>query len=419
MHLSSTWCAAIAVIAMCGAAYAQDEEGGGLAEQLNLNGSVRAAYYGKSRDLDNRQDLASAALWLKAAPRVSDDISLRFDGWVRNDDTFDDDAYEARLREGYLRYSTGDVDIRLGNQIISWGRADALNPTDNLSPRNYTLLVPENDDQRLGTTAVKVDYHLSDVTATFVYVPLFSQSKVPIPPQPGITVTDKKPNGGSAGVKLDYVGSAIEGSVSFYDGFDLIPDLQIESLSAAGLDLSLRHRRIKVLGLDGAATVGDYGLRWEGAYTWTLKDSADPLRKKPFFYAVAGFDRTFDGNININLQYYLRHVTGYRDPAAIPNPNLRDLAVQAGLLFNQTRKFDNGVSMRIASTWLNDTLEGEIAGVVSLSGGDAYLKPRLIYALNDHWKARLGADIFMGEKTKFFGRLQDNSSVFLELQYNF
>lgn len=314
---------------------------------------------------------------------------MRFDGWIRNDDTLDADETKARLREGYIRYSAGDVDIRIGNQIISWGRADAPNPTDNLSPRDYTLLVPENDDQRLGTTAVKLDYHLSDITATFVYVPLFTQSKVPIPPQPGVSIADKRPNGGSAGVKLDYVGCGAEGSISFYDGFDLIPDLQIEALTTTGADFSLRHRRIRVLGIDGAAAVGDYGLRAEAAYTWTQKDANDPLRKKPFFYAVAGFDRTFDGNVNVNLQYYLRYVTGFRDPAAIANPGLREIATQAALLFNQTDKFDNGMSMRVATTWMNNVLEGEIA------------------------------DIFVGERTQFFGRLRDNSSVFLELQYNF
>ena len=59
------------------------------------------------------------------------------------------------IREAYLDLSHGPLDLRIGKQIIAWGRADRINPTDNLTPRDYTLLVPDDDDQRLGTPAVK------------------------------------------------------------------------------------------------------------------------------------------------------------------------------------------------------------------------------------------------------------------------
>ena len=35
------------------------------------------------------------------------------------------------------------------------GRADRINPTDNLTPRDFTLLVPDDEDQRFGTAAIR------------------------------------------------------------------------------------------------------------------------------------------------------------------------------------------------------------------------------------------------------------------------
>ena len=38
------------------------------------------------------------------------------------------------LREAYLSYAKGNVDLRAGRQIIIWGVADALRLTDQISP---------------------------------------------------------------------------------------------------------------------------------------------------------------------------------------------------------------------------------------------------------------------------------------------
>jgi hypothetical protein len=38
------------------------------------------------------------------------------------------------LREAYVNAYLGPLDLRIGQQIIVWGRADALNPTNNLTP---------------------------------------------------------------------------------------------------------------------------------------------------------------------------------------------------------------------------------------------------------------------------------------------
>ncbi len=156
---------------------AHAEEGSeSVLQQLNLNGSLRAGYYGASRSLDNRKDIGTGSAWLKAGPSLGSNASVLVEGWVRNDHSFSKGQSQGELREGYLNYTAGDADLRIGKQIIVWGRADGINPTDNLSPRNYTLLVPENDDQRMGARAAKVNYHVADATVTAVWLPRFTPS---------------------------------------------------------------------------------------------------------------------------------------------------------------------------------------------------------------------------------------------------
>src|SRR5262249_15827903 len=145
------------LVALCFPRLALAQEPASLADGLRnlpawaqVSGSLRAGYWSASRSLNDSTHLATAALWLKAEPRLGRHMALTGEGWLRNEALFQADETSGELREAYLDVSVGAVDLRLGKQLIVWGRADRLNPTDNLTPRNFTLLVPEDDDQRLG-----------------------------------------------------------------------------------------------------------------------------------------------------------------------------------------------------------------------------------------------------------------------------
>ena len=78
---------------------------------------------------------------------------------------------------------------------------------------------------------------------------------------------------------------------------------------------------------------GRFGLRAEAAYTWTEDATGlDPFVKNPFFYGVAGADRTFLEYLNINLQYFVRQVSNYSDPNAIADPIARTVALQQAVI---------------------------------------------------------------------------------------
>ena len=137
------------------------------------------------------------------------------------------------------------------------------------------------------------------------------------------------------------------------------------------------------------------------------------------FYGVAGADRTFLEYLNVNLQYFVRQVSNYSDPHAITDPLTRSVALQQAVASNQLDYFQQGVSLRISNKWLNETLEAEVAAVVNLTYHDYFLRPKLSYSFDDHWKGTLGANVFRGDSNTFFGLLQDRSAVFAEMRYNY
>lgn len=389
-------------------------------QKPGLDGSVRAGYFSSSRKLDEKNDLGTGSVWLKATQNFGEDASLVAQGWVRNNESFRSSGGSEKLLEGYLKFSAGNADYRIGRQIIVWGRADRLNPTDNLTPRNFTLLTPEDDDQRMGSLAARITYHSHKNSLTGIWLSDMEPNVFPVAATPGIFYTEHIPHANQFALKFDRSGSDVDWSTSYFSGLDLNPDIAIGATTPSGTNLIFEHNRIRVLGMDAATVIGRYGLRAEAAYTWTANAGVnDFLVKKPFLYMVMGGDRTFFDYLNVNIQYYLRHVTNYSDPQAIANPLLRSVAIQGAVLSNQFERFQHGVSIRVSDKWFNETLEGEIAGIASFGRSNYFIRPKLVYAFSDHIKGSLGADIYRGESNTFFGQLRNSSLLFAEMKYGF
>jgi hypothetical protein len=394
-----------------------------LTQQAGMSGSIRMGYWSSSRTLDDREHLAVAALWLKAQPKLGPNASLFVEGRVKNQELFREEETDGALREAYLDLNLGAMDLRVGKQIIVWGRADRINPTDNLTPKDLTLLVPEDDDQRLGTPAVKATYYLGGLSLTGVWLPEFESDTIPIRrPGPPFTLRERVPAETLRqwAIKIDQTGKAVDWSLSYFDGFDPFPDLGIDRVSASGVDLLLSNHRIRVIGADAATTLGRYGLRGEAAYTFTEDpEGINPDMKNPFFFMVVGGDRTFFEYLNVNLQYILRVVVNFRSPFKIQDPLQQSVAIQQAVQTNQLDQVQHGASLRISHKWLNETLEGELVGVLTFPRGDYAIRPKVTYAFTDRWKGVIGADLFRGPRLSFFGNLRENSTAYTELRWSF
>ena len=176
-------------------------------------------------------------------------------------------------------------------------------------------------------------------------------------------------------------------------------------------------RREGVLGADAATTIGAYGVRAEAAYTWTAQRAGNDFQvKSPFVYLVVGAERRFWDDLNVNVQYFRRSISDYRNPLDIVDPTRRSVAVLQAVLNHQLDHSENGMSFLISRKWFNETLSAEIAAIYTFTRRDFLLRPRISYSFTDRWKGSIGADVYRGAEDTFFGRLKGISTVFAELR---
>lgn len=423
----------ISVVSVRAAGEAEPEDSGGevsssalrrLWEDQRASGQWRTDYFHSSKTLDDRAGFMGATVQLKMLPSAGEKIDGKLEVRATNTAIGDGAHTHTRVLEAYGSYHFAKADLHIGKQIVAWGRADGINPTDNLTPRDYTVMLPFEDDQRFGTPAVKLDAFVSqDHTLTFYATPFFNAAVVPVPAA-GREVIEKKPAHTLAntafGIKLNKVGEGWDWSVSYYNGFSLQPDTRLIDIGAAATALELHYDRMRSFGADVARSYGRFGFRGEMAYIDTADDTgADPTIRNPSLYWVAGVDRTFFANLNLNLQFFQRRVRHFRDPESFTDPGQRIAASQNAVIDVHPERVNNGISFRISNKWLHDTLEAEILSVINITRNNSYFRPFVTYAFNDEWKITVGGELFSGDPDTQYGSIKSNQGAFLELRYGF
>lgn len=395
-----------------------------LSDLLGLSGSVRAAEFSKDKSFSDDTGYLVGSVWVTAAPKEFWGVRTYFDARAQDQDLGRGGSTVSwELREGYAQTTFGNLDLRVGREIIVWGRADKVNPTDSWSTRDFTLLAPNDDDQRLGVTTLQATWNAGAYRIISLWQPEWRFPVLPIPPQPpGVSLLNLAPKDPAQqwGIKLDHSGDGLDWSVSYAHSLDRTPDLAVVSEEPEGLSIGLLYRPISVIGADAAVPAGQFGLRAEVAYTRTENpDGTDPLTQRRNVFAVLGCERTFDGVLNINAQYLYRRTFDFASPSSIPSPGTRQLAEEVDLLSNQLASDMQGASLRINYKAWNETLESEVAAVAWFTKGDSAIRPKVTYAFTDHLKGIIGGELYHGPRQSFFGQLNPTSTAYAELQIGF
>lgn len=391
-------------------------------DAVGVGGHMRADYYSASKKLDNSHSLPGLTLQPKAQPKFGTWGDAKIEGRIMDENLRGAGNAQGRLLEAYANFYLGAVDIRVGKQNISWGRADALNPTDNLTPQDFTLLsAKDQEERRTGSAAIKATYTRGAHALSLIWIPIFNPTTIPIAQVPGIRISEEKRSSGDwtyqgFAAKWEHTGGSLDWSASYYYGLDVFPIGRPMSPT----NVALIHTRIQAFGADFATTIGRYGLKGEGAFVQTQNPSGtDPFIKKPYLYYVLGLDRDLTEDLSVTVQAYQRIIINWRNPFQIQDPQVQTISVLNAVFNYQLDQYAEGLSGRIKSTWFHKTLEGELVGQWNANRGDFFLRPSLTYAFTDVWKGFVGYDIFNGRAHSFFGRLEPATAFFTELRATF
>jgi len=261
------------------------------------------------------------------------------------------------------------------------------------------------------------------VSMSGIWLPEFRPTRFPFPDiGSGTTFVRKIPRwpADQFAFRIEQAGVAVDWSLSYFQGFDLLPDLSVENDSLSSGRIRLSHHRLRVIGADAATNVGHYAFRAEGAYAKTENSSgSDPFIKEPYVLFILGEDRTYRGELNVNMQYIFRYVTSFPPAIMAPEGFVTDVAREEAIIGNQTAQVQHGASARISDKWRHETLEAELGIVEYFNPQGVLVRPKVTYSFSDHWKAIIGAEVYRGDDQSIFGLLRPNSLGYAETRFSF
>lgn len=359
------------------------------------------------------------------------------------------------LREAYVNTYLGPLDLRLGQQIIVWGRADAFNPTNNLTPADLRVRSPVEDDRRLGNVGARAFLNLQPIRIEGVWMPLYRPAELPIvvPDYVEFNGTDFPPpelDKGTQAARVHLELPAVEMSVSYLYGYAPLPGLVLTGLTPGvpqPVHVARKAYNHHVVGFDFSTAIGDImGLRGEVAYRRPLSYETRDYAPRPDLQYVLGVDKTF-GSVSVIAQYMGRYtfdwqrrtvapLPSFADIGALQNPAMplseaiirdtvlpnvqSEIAVRNQMLFQQLHEVQHLATVRIEWLTMHDTLSLSALGFVNFSTEEWLVFPKVGYQLSDNLSTSLGAEIYAGPTGTLLGTIDSQLSAgYAELRYGF
>ena len=405
---------------------------------FELNGHVRGVLYlGKYPDKDAvevKSGYGEAMLKVVARKGEYGDAfaELRLRGGYEDGEA----VFTVDPREAYINLYLGPVDLRFGHQVIIWGRADAVNPTNNLTPMDMRVRSPLEDDMRLANLALRAHLNLDPFRWEVVWVPFFRASHFPnfqIPSTTPLAIKMDDPEYPDANLKnstiatrLHFTWPAFEFSVSYLIGTSTFPGIYLKEIDFAKLQVTvaMASYQHQVVGADFATTIGSVGLRGEFAYRQPQGYETYEHAPLPDLQYVLGVDREFFAQVNVILQYSGRAVLDWDavqgSGSTIP-ALFRDMFKEKRrMIASQQEQFQHSATLRVQWMLLHDTLSLEMLGMYNFSTEELLLRPRLTYDITDALRFSAGGMVYLGADNTLFDMIEESqSSGFVELLASF
>lgn len=404
----------------------------------DLDGYVRATLYLGESSYGNKADISSAygEAALKFSLHKMDFGNAYAEIRFRGGNEFHEELSEVNLREAYVSAFVGAFDFKVGHQIVVWGRADSLNPTNNLTPETILFRSPDEDDRRLANFLIRSYYNIHPVRIEAVWVPVFRASYVPLDLltlPPGVVRGEEDYPGTSLSnsayaLRLNFEFPSFDGSLSYFNGYNPRPGISTDSLSVfppgAPFAIFPKAYRMFVIGADAQTTAGEFGLRGEVGYRKPLGDyKTEFYIPNPDLSYVLGIDKEFAGNVTVIVQYIGRYVFDFEELYYIAVPDILPIKIlqeKNRMVSGQQNEVSHSLSCRVGWQLLHETLELELVGLYNLTTEEYFLKPKMEYDVADALTFTLGAILYGGPDDTLFGTIDKPlSALFTELRLSF
>jgi hypothetical protein len=370
------------------------------------------------------------------------------------------------VREAYVSGYFGPLDIRLGQQLIVWGVADVLRPTNNLMPFDLRVHSPVEDDRRKSNVAARVFLNFAPFRIEGVWIPVYRSAELPTMPVPEYVAFDQPafpaPDlaNGTEGARVHFELPGFRVSGSYLYGYAPLPGLAFSQIALATptpIHIKRQAYDHHVVGLDFSLDLEpETTVLAEAAFRFPMHFRSRIFAPNPDLDYVVGVDRKF-GSFKLIAQYLGRYTfdwerdespgvspatideisddkyapwyTGQDKPgdtavantvaAATAEANA-ELAEQNQMLFSQLERVQHLASLRLEWLALDDALSLSALGLMNFSTEEWFVSPKVGYRVTNSLSAAIGAEIYGGPSGTLLGTIDEVLSAgFAELRYAF
>jgi len=376
--------------------------------------------------------LAREELFVKPAPWIqfAGGLDFRASSHDHVEDSWRLDAGDRTRRRPRLSFrrltatvARGPFTLDVGKQFIRWGKADLVTPTDRFAPRDFLNVV---DNELLAVSGARAVVQAGDETFEAVWVPRVTPSRVPLfdqrwavvpPAATGIRVVDADaplPVGPQTGLRWAHVGSAVEFSLCFFDGFNHLPNVEPVtpltaeiaenaesfcsacSASSAVIAIGRVYPPIRMYGVDAAVPTRWFTIKGEAAYFTSSTVDTDEY----VLYVVQLERQTGEWMI----------VGGYAGEVVTVR--------RAALTFAPDRGMARSIVAR-ASYTIDPNRRVAFETAVRENGDGVYAKAEYSQARGQHWRATITGVAIAGREHDFLGQYHRNTHATVALRYSF
>jgi hypothetical protein len=309
------------------------------------------------------------------------------------------------IRRLALTFSRGPVTLEVGKQFVRWGQVDIISPTDRFTPRDYQLpLVTEP----LATTAARLTVSRNGHTLEAVAAPRLVPSRMPTlshrwvglqAQAQGVALTDGGsvfPDGAQYGLRYNRLGSRAEYSLSFFQGYNSLPRLDVAPTGPAAATVTRHYPAVRTVGADIVVPLPFAALKAEAVWVQSRAGDTDDYG----LYVVQAERQ--QGEWLLIGGYVGEFVTADR-PALTFAPDrglARSLVGRASYTIDATR------TMAIES-------------VARTNGDGWYGKVDYAHGVGGHWRVTLRFTVIRGAVEDFLGQYRRNSFATTQARFSY
>lgn len=367
-----------------------------------------------TRDLDNQASYLATTVEGEAAFFAG---AWRGDFLGTLDQTLITDAErtDAAIREARLSWRSDSWFAALGRQRLAWGRADEINPTDVLTPRDLDRPALWASEEYAGVDALSLGWRLGEErTISAFLLPHFRSGRLPRGlwegvPLAGESHATSSRNPGFA-LRFETLGSGYDMSVTALYSADLTPYLRP---TAGGAAFQRRYGELYMFGADFSATVDRSVIRGEVAYLHRENDRYG-LALGSTATAVFGLERELGDQVTmIGQLLYENHASLPRNSGMFGAAGMFNRA-----LFHQTSH--SFVGATVSAVLRPESYVGSLTlSVAAFENGERMFRVRGQYPIGQTMKLELLSEHYTGPGGTSFGLLRENSILWLRLTANF